>query len=181
MIYTYEVNERDELKKAYLNGEILIGTNLAGRGTDLKLIESVENFGGLHVIITFLPINIRVEEQAFGRTARKGLSGTGRLIIKEYKSKSILEDERNEKEKKRLKFIEDNVIDNLKLKEELFNKLCKISIDLKHGGYKKYVIDDLQEQWGLFFKFNLEKDFIEISKEKREQIRISYNQLEKNY
>ena len=100
MIYTYEVNERDELKKAYSNGEILIGTNLAGRGTDLKLIESVENFGGLHVIISFLPINIKVEEQAFGRTAKKGLSEHGRLIIKEYKFKSILEDERNEQEKK---------------------------------------------------------------------------------
>ena len=179
MIYTYEVNERDELKKSYSNGEILIGKNLAGRGTDLKLIESVEHFGGLHVIVTFLPINIRVEEQAFGRTARKGLSGTGRLIIKAYKSKSILEEERNKKEKKRLKFIEDNVIDNLKLKEDIFNKVCKMVINLKHEGYKKYVIDDLQEQWGLFFKFNLEESFIEMSKEKREQIKISYNQLEK--
>ena len=180
MIYTYEVNERDELKSAYAPGDILIGTNLAGRGTDLKLLDNVENFGGLHVIITFLPINLRVEEQGFGRTARKGLSGTGRLIIKEYKSKSVLEKEREEEEKKRLKFTEDNIIGNLELKGELFNRVCEIVHNIRLKGYDQYAIDDLQHQWGLFYKYYLEEDWIEYSLERRNQIINLFNELKKN-
>ena len=83
-----------------------------------------------------MPINLRVEEQGFGRTARKGLSGSRRLIIKEYKSKSILESEREEKEKKILKFTEDNIIKNLILKEELFNKVCEIVHQIRVKGYE---------------------------------------------
>ena len=179
MIYTYEVNERDELKSAYSPGEILIGTNLAGRGTDLKLVENVEKFGGLHVIVTFIPINIRVEEQAFGRTARKGLSGTGRLIIKEYKNKKELNKEREDKEKQNLKFIEDNTINNLILKEQLFNRVCKNVNDIRHEGATKKVIDDLQEQWGLFFKYYLEDDFIHFTLERRNEILFKFDKFEK--
>ena len=144
----------------------------------MKLIENVEHFGGLHVIITFLPINIRVEEQGFGRTARKGLSGTGRLIIKEYKSKETLEAERESQEKKILKFIEDNVIQNLVLKEELYNKICELTHNLRKKGYDKYVIDDLQYQWGIFYKYNLEKDWMEYNQERRNQIINLYNKFE---
>ena len=180
MIYTYEINEKDELKSAYAPGEILIGTNLAGRGTDLKLLDNVENFGGLHVIITFLPINLRVEEQGFGRTARKGLSGTGRLIIKAYKSRKVLEKEREEKEKKELKFTEDNIIGNLNLKGELFDKICDIVHKIRIKGYDQCVIDDLQHQWGLFYKYYLECDWIEYSLERRNQINNLFNKFKSN-
>jgi preprotein translocase subunit SecA len=36
---------------------VVTATNLAGRGTDLKISNNVEQNGGLHVIITFLPRN----------------------------------------------------------------------------------------------------------------------------
>jgi preprotein translocase subunit SecA len=62
-------------------GQIVVATNLAGRGTDFKISKEISEKGGLHVILTFLASNLRVEKQAFGRAARKGEFGTGRLIL----------------------------------------------------------------------------------------------------
>ena len=56
-----------------------IATNLAGRGLDI--LEEVLKKGGMHISLTFLPINIRVQEQAFGRSGRKGEPGTWQLVL----------------------------------------------------------------------------------------------------
>lgn len=43
-------------------GDIIVATNVASRGTDFKISPKLEKNGGLHVIVAYLPINLRVEE-----------------------------------------------------------------------------------------------------------------------
>jgi preprotein translocase subunit SecA len=44
-------------KSKFERGDILIATNIAGRGTDIIVNDGVERNGGLHVILTFLAKN----------------------------------------------------------------------------------------------------------------------------
>ena len=61
-------------------GDVLISTNLAGRGTDIAISEALEAAGGLHVCLAYLPDNERIQRQAFGRAARKGQPGSAQII-----------------------------------------------------------------------------------------------------
>ncbi|KAG8005984.1 Protein translocase subunit SecA [Nibea albiflora] len=75
------MDNTETLSKKLEAGEVIIATNLAGRGTDFKVSEDVNTAGGLFVLQTFLPKNARVEAQAFGRTARQGSPGSAQLIV----------------------------------------------------------------------------------------------------
>jgi preprotein translocase subunit SecA len=62
-------------------GKITIATNMAGRGTDIKLGHGVSENGGLHVIATERHESGRVDRQLFGRSARQGDPGSAQAFI----------------------------------------------------------------------------------------------------
>jgi len=62
-------------------GRITIATNMAGRGTDIKLGQGVAALGGLHVIATELHESGRVDRQLFGRSGRQGDPGSAQAFV----------------------------------------------------------------------------------------------------
>jgi preprotein translocase subunit SecA len=62
-------------------GHITVATNMAGRGTDIKLGRGVAELGGLHVICAEKNESGRIDRQLFGRCARQGDPGTTRSIV----------------------------------------------------------------------------------------------------
>jgi preprotein translocase subunit SecA len=67
--------------KAGERGRITIATNMAGRGTDIKLEPGIEELGGLHVIATELHEARRIDRQLFGRCGRQGNPGSCEAIV----------------------------------------------------------------------------------------------------
>ena len=62
-------------------GRVTVATNMAGRGTDIRLAAEVEAQGGLHVVLTEFHETPRIDRQLFGRCARQGDRGTCRAIV----------------------------------------------------------------------------------------------------
>lgn len=62
-------------------GAITIATNMAGRGTDIKLEDGVEEIGGLAVIGTERHTSKRIDDQLRGRSGRQGDSGTSKFFV----------------------------------------------------------------------------------------------------
>lgn len=68
--------EADIVAQAGRAGRVTVVTNMAGRGTDIKLSPEVKKAGGLHVIILDTLETSRLERQLFGRAGRQGDPGS---------------------------------------------------------------------------------------------------------
>ena len=75
------LNEAQIVAEAGQPGRITVATNMAGRGTDIKLGRGVAEAHGLHVILTERHESRRVDRQLQGRCARQGDPGTIRDLI----------------------------------------------------------------------------------------------------
>lgn len=73
--------EADIIAAAGQKGAVTVSTNMAGRGTDIKLAEGVEELGGLMVIGCERYESRRVDRQLRGRCARQGDSGMSQFYI----------------------------------------------------------------------------------------------------
>jgi preprotein translocase subunit SecA len=73
--------EADVVGKAGEPGRVTVATNMAGRGTDIRLAADVAERGGLHVILTEYHESQRVDRQLFGRCARQGEPGSCEAVV----------------------------------------------------------------------------------------------------
>ncbi|KAB2648581.1 MAG: preprotein translocase subunit SecA [Verrucomicrobiota bacterium] len=77
----FHEQEAEIVSRAGLRGAVTIATNMAGRGTDIKLGEGVRDVGGLYVIGTERHESRRVDRQLRGRCSRQGDPGLTKFFL----------------------------------------------------------------------------------------------------
>ncbi len=77
----YHEQEAEIVKDAGQDGQVTIATNMAGRGTDIKLGDGVAKKGGLHIIGTERHESRRIDNQLRGRSGRQGDPGSTRFYV----------------------------------------------------------------------------------------------------
>jgi preprotein translocase subunit SecA len=77
----YHQQEAEIISRAGQRGSVTIATNMAGRGTDIKLGPGVPDLGGLHVLATERHEARRIDRQLRGRCARQGDPGSSHFFI----------------------------------------------------------------------------------------------------
>ena len=128
--YTGEGKDAEKFTKNSIDvGEIIIATNIAGRGTDIKTSPAAEAAGGLHVCLTFLPESYRVELQNVGRTARQGKKGSAQLVLHATQPYDQLRQARDDQETQATTRAKKGVA-GLLVEDQLFNRFCALENEL---------------------------------------------------
>lgn len=78
---TQDVEEAERIAQAGRARTVTVATNIAGRGTDIRLDEQSAAAGGLHVIAAMRNRSRRVDRQLFGRAARQGDPGSAESVV----------------------------------------------------------------------------------------------------
>ena len=105
--------EAEIVKNAGQRGAVTIATNMAGRGTDIKLGEGVVELGGLFVLGTERHESRRIDNQLRGRSGRQGDAGTSQFFVSmEDNLMRLFGSERVQKMMEALKIPEDMPIEN---------------------------------------------------------------------
>lgn len=76
-----KAEEAEIVARAGEYGAITIATNMAGRGTDIKITDAINNLGGLRVIGTERAESKRIDNQLIGRAGRQGNNGSSQFYI----------------------------------------------------------------------------------------------------
>jgi preprotein translocase subunit SecA len=77
----HEAEEAQIIAQAGQAGRVTVATNMAGRGTDIRLDPGVAERGGLHVIATEMHEAARIDRQLAGRAGRQGDPGSFRQFV----------------------------------------------------------------------------------------------------
>jgi preprotein translocase subunit SecA len=77
----FDQDEASIISRAGEGRSIVVATNMAGRGTDIKLDHAGRQSGGLHVILTELHGASRIDRQFMGRAGRQGDPGSMQVFV----------------------------------------------------------------------------------------------------
>lgn len=157
-----------EINENLLPGDVIVATNLAGRGTDIKVSTEVNSNGGLFVILSFLSQNARVELQGFGRTARKGKPGSAQVIMgtshlqETFRTVSSLEEAKRTRDGLAADKINDVMQQavEMKLREDLFSEYCDTLQEIYRdtdGDEERAVVAIMNEFWGIWLQTKSEE------------------------
>ena len=182
-IKLYCRSDKDGLNKIneeLLPGDVIVATNLAGRGTNIKVSPDVNSNGGLQVILSFLSQNTRVELQAFGRTARKGKPGSAQIIMctshlqETFGEVSSLEEAKMTRDKIAADKINDVMqeVIEMRLREDLFSEYCDTLQEIYRDtdeDEERALVAIMNEFWGMWLQTKSE----EIEQLKRTELQRS--------
>lgn len=162
-LYNYEI------ESTIPPNTIIVATNLAGRGTDIRTSPDTEANGGLHVISTFIAKNTRDEDQVKGRTARQGNCGSYQIIalvrgyydhesfgLSAQELMSNIRCNRDVKEYDSICHSIKNKIPALLAQDEIYNQFSRFYLELlntpDHSKIKNSKLKQLIEDFGLWLQ-----------------------------
>ncbi|MDR2947143.1 MAG: prepilin peptidase, partial [Candidatus Adiutrix sp.] len=77
----HHAEEAEIVKRAGREKSVTVATNMAGRGTDIKLTPGAAGLGGLHVLSAERNLSPRIDRQLYGRGARQGDPGGAAAVV----------------------------------------------------------------------------------------------------
>jgi len=132
--------EAEIVQEAGLSGTVTIATNMAGRGTDIKLGPGVKEAGGLAIIGTERHESRRVDRQLRGRAGRQGDPGTSQFFVSlEDDLMRLFGSERIAKMMDRLGIKEGEVIQHSMITKSI--ERAQKKVEENHFGTRKRLIE----------------------------------------
>ena len=132
--------EADIVAKAGLGGTVTIATNMAGRGTDIKLSPEVKAKGGLAIIGTERHESRRVDRQLRGRAGRQGDPGSSVFFVSlEDNLMRLFAADRISNVMDRLGFQEGEMLEHKMISKSIENAQKKV--EENHFGMRKHLLE----------------------------------------
>ncbi len=132
--------EADIVAKAGLKGTVTIATNMAGRGTDIKLSDEVKAAGGLAIIGTERHESRRVDRQLRGRAGRQGDPGSSVFFVSlEDNLMRLFAADRISSVMDKLGFEEGEMLEHKMISKSIENAQKKV--EENHFGVRKHLLE----------------------------------------
>jgi len=152
ILYSRSDNKEDKFLKDLIEPKtVILSTNLSGRGTDIKISPKLNKNGGLHVILTYEPFNLRIERQAFGRAGRKGQNGSAGKIIISHMTQEEAINEMNKREEEESNFLIEVYKEKIYAFERMFDKFSKFISEISERTHDQLLLLDLKGKMGAIF------------------------------
>eukprot|EP01129_Flabellula_baltica_P004851 TRINITY_DN1721_c0_g2_i1.p1 TRINITY_DN1721_c0_g2~~TRINITY_DN1721_c0_g2_i1.p1 ORF type:complete len:953 (+),score=193.33 TRINITY_DN1721_c0_g2_i1:2-2860(+) len=155
-MYICSEDDKETVHGVQEKGTVILSTNLGGRGTDIKLSEEVISQGGLHVCLSFLPSNLRIERQNIGRASRQGQPGSAVIIMKkdnQFQSSYLLREIRDQNASDSM----DSLSERIRQQEHLESYYSRY-VTFRNALIKRfpfimfrYTLDQVEYKWSTYY------------------------------